>query len=114
MVQHEAEHDGLAQKREAPSLVKQRRLLNRWSIMALLIVSAGATVLYVSNVLTVKKYLRQKERLTRTNDSLRDVNATLRNETYRLQSSERITRIAEQHLGLQAPNSSPKIIRRNP
>jgi cell division protein FtsL len=96
--------------KESPSLVKQRRLLNRWSIFALVFVSAASTVLYVSNVIAVKKLLVETEDLKRKIDSLRTVNESLRTETYRLQSSERITRVATENLGLIPPPKAPTVL----
>lgn len=96
--------------KEPPLLVQQRRLLNRWSIFALAFVSATATVLYVSNVIAVKKLLVEAELLNRSNDSLRTINESLRIETYRLQSAERISRIAQEHLGLIPPPKAPTVL----
>lgn len=96
--------------KEAPSLVKQRRLLNRWSMFALFFVSAISTVLYVSNVIAVKNLLMESETLRRRIDSLRWVNESLRTESYRLQSSERITRIAQERLQLIPPPKAPTIV----
>jgi cell division protein FtsL len=97
----------LAPAKESPSLVKQRRLLNRWSIFALVFVSAVSTVLYV---IAVKKLLVETEDLNRKIDSLRTVNESLRTETYRLQSSERITRVATERLGLIPPPKAPTVL----
>lgn len=96
--------------KEALSLVKQRRLLNRWSMFALFFVSAISTVLYVSNVIAVKNLLMESETLRRRIDSLRWVNESLRTESYRLQSSERITRIAQERLKLIPPPKAPTIV----
>lgn len=96
--------------KEAPSIVKQRRLLNRWSIFALVFVSAISTVLYVSNVIAVKKLLMETDALRRRIDSLRWVNESLRTESYRLQSAERITRIAQERLHLIPPPKAPTIV----
>ncbi len=104
------EQPPVAPTKESPSLVKQRRLLNRWSIFALVFVSAASTVLYVSNVIAVKKLLVETEDLNRKIDSLRTVNESLRTETYRLQSSERITRVATERLGLIPPPKAPTVL----
>lgn len=93
--------------KESPQIEQQRSLLNRWSVFALLIVSAAFTFLYVSNVIGVRKLLEQKEILSKRIDSLKSVNETLKTETYRLQSAQRITRIAQDHLGLIPPKQAP-------
>lgn len=96
--------------RESKVLVNQRRLLNRWSMFALFFVSAISTVLYVSNVIAVKKLLMETDMLRRRIDSMRWVNESLRTESYRLQSSERITRIAQERLQLIPPPKAPTIV----
>ncbi|MBK6291325.1 MAG: cell division protein FtsL [Ignavibacteria bacterium] len=102
--------DELLPTKEPTALVKQRRLLNRWSIFALVFVSAIFTVLYVSNVIGVKKLLVETDALKRSIDSLRTVNESLRTESYRLQSAERITRIAQDKLGLIPPPKAPTVL----
>ena len=96
--------------KEPTALVHQRSLLNRWSIFALVFVSAISTVLYVSNVIGVKKLLVESDMLQRRIDSLRTVNESLRTESYRLQSADRITRIAQERLGLIPPPQAPTVL----
>lgn len=95
--------------KESPTLVRQRRLLNRWSIFALVFVSALATVLYVNNVITVDRLLRDTEAMRKSVDSLRTVNQSLQTEVFRLQSSERVTRIATERLGMTPPPQAPTV-----
>ena len=96
--------------KEPTAIVQQRSLLNRWSIFALVFVSAMSTVLYVSNVIGVKKLLVESDVLQRRIDSLRTVNESLRTESYRLQSADRITRIAQEQLGLIPPPQAPMVL----
>ncbi len=96
--------------KEPTAIVQQRSLLNRWSIFALVFVSAMSTVLYVSNVIGVKKLLVESDVLQRRIDSLRTVNESLRTESYRLQSADRITRIAQEQLGLIPPPQAPTVL----
>lgn len=95
--------------KESPTLVRQRRLLNRWSIFALVFVSALATVLYVNNVITVDRLLRDTEAMRKSIDSLRTVNQSLQTEVFRLQSAERVTRIATERLGMVPPPQAPTV-----
>lgn len=95
---------------EPKALQQQRRLLNRWSIFALVVVSAISTVLYVSNVIRVNQLLRETDAMRRSIDSLQIVNQSLRAETYRLQSSERITRVATERLGMVPPPKAPVVL----
>lgn len=95
-------------------IVEQRNLLNRWSVFVLLFVSAGFTILYVSNVITVRKLLERKQLLERSLDSINTVNKTLETETYRLQSAERITRLAQERLHLMPPPKAPVVLEATP
>lgn len=97
---------------EPPSIQRQRRLLNRWSIFLLLIVSAAATVLYVSNVVLVNRMLGDREIMHKQVDSLKAVNQSLLTEINKLESSERITRIAAERLGMTPPSRPPIIVKR--
>lgn len=96
--------------KESPTLVKQRRLLNRWSLFALFFISAVATVLYVSNVITVNALSNEADTFRRQRDSLRILNQSLRTESFKLQSAERITRIAGDRLGMIPPEEAPVVI----
>lgn len=96
--------------KESPTLVKQRRLLNRWSLFALFFISAVATVLYVSNVITVNALSNEADMFRRQRDSLRILNQSLRTESFKLQSAERITRIAGERLGMIPPEEAPVVI----
>ena len=96
--------------KESPTLVKQRRLLNRWSLFALFFISALATVLYVSNVIAVNALSTEADQFRRQRDSLRILNQSLRTESFKLQSAERITRIANERLGMIPPEEAPVVI----
>lgn len=95
-------------------IAEQRNLLNRWSVFVLLFVSAGFTILYVSNVISVRKLLERKQLLERSLDSIKTVNKTLETETYRLQSAERITRLAQERLHLMPPPKAPVVLEATP
>ena len=96
--------------KESPTIVKQRRLLNRWSLFALFFISALATVGYVSNVIAVNSLSNEVDRLHHEHDSLTTLNQSLRTESYRLQSAERITSIATQKLGMIPPPEAPVVL----
>jgi cell division protein FtsL len=96
--------------KESPTIVKQRRLLNRWSLFALFFITAGATVGYVSNVISVNHLSAEANTMKRQRDSMRVLIQSLRTESYRLQSSERITRIAIEELGMVPPEEAPTVI----
>lgn len=91
-------------------VVRQRRLLNRWSMFALFFVSSAATVGYVSNVIAVNKMSSERDQLRRAVDSMRILNQSLRTESFRLQSADRITSIATTRLGMIAPPEAPTVL----
>ncbi|NQW29378.1 MAG: cell division protein FtsL [Ignavibacteria bacterium] len=95
---------------EPEPIVEQRRLLNRWSIFILVFVSASATVLYVSNVIVVNGLSATNDVRRKSIDSLQTLNQSLRSETYKLQSAERITRIATEKLGMTPPQKAPTVL----
>lgn len=101
-------------RNEAPAVRERRRLLNRWSLFALLVVSAIGTVLYVGNVLAVNTLLRDTATVQRNLDSVRAVNQSLQAETYRLQSAERVTRVATERLGMIPPPKAPTVLLGDP
>ena len=96
--------------KESPTIVKQRRLLNRWSLFALFFISAAGTVGYVSNVISVNKLSAEANSMKKQRDSMRVLIQSLRTESYRLQSAERVTRIAVQDLGMIPPDEAPSVI----
>ncbi|MBU3742624.1 MAG: hypothetical protein FGM24_10130 [Candidatus Kapabacteria bacterium] len=110
MLQDKVEVQQAAPVNEPKAIVRQRRLLNRWSLFALVVVSAASTVLYVSNVIRVNQLLRDTDMMRRANDSLQVVNQHLRAETYRLQSADHITRVAVERLRMQAPPKAPVVL----
>ncbi|MBK9250190.1 MAG: hypothetical protein IPM69_19305 [Ignavibacteria bacterium] len=94
--------------KESPSIVKERKLLNRWSIFGLLIISSVFVVLYVSNVVRVNTLLTAMQDHEKTLDSLLYVNQSLQNEIMQLQSTERITAIAQTKLKMIQNPQAPK------
>ncbi|MFN8359675.1 MAG: cell division protein FtsL [Candidatus Kapaibacterium sp.] len=100
--------DEAQEPKESPALVKERKLLNRWSIFGLLIISSVLVVLYVSNVVRVNTLLREMQDREKSRDSLLYVNLSLQNEIMRLQSAERITAIAQSKLNMIQNPQAPK------
>jgi cell division protein FtsL len=97
--------------KESPAIVKERKLLNRWSIFGLLIISSVMVVLYVSNVVRVNTLLTRMQDHEKTLDSLLYVNQSLQNEIMQLQSTERITAIAQSKLNMIPNPQAPKRLR---
>ena len=97
--------------KESPSIVKERKILNRWSIFGLLIISSVLVVLYVSNVVRVNTLLSEMQDHEKTLDSLLYINQSLQNEIMQLQSTERITAIAQSKLKMIQNPQAPKRLR---
>ena len=102
--------DGPLPVNDSPTLVKQRQLLNRWSMFALFFVSALATVGYVSNVLAVNELSAQVDLLKHQRDSLQTLHQSLPQQAMDLQSITRITHIATTRLNLEPPSEAPTVI----
>ena len=88
-----------------------KKILTPWNIFLLLVLSAAATVMYVNNVVRVNQLLGEVKALEYSRDSLISSTNILRNELLRLQSSDRITNIAKDKIGLVQPGSAPIIIK---
>ncbi len=93
----------------APSTVsKSRKLFNRWSLLGLLVLSSALIVFFVSNVIAVNKLVDEIDARRDELKQLERQNERLKAEWVRLESPDRITEFAQEHLGMiqapQAPN----------
>ena len=100
-------------KKEAPTVIQRRNVLNRWSVFGLLGLSAVFMVLYVSNVISVNSLLRKIPRLEDKRDSLLYQSRRLEETIARLQSAERITHIAKEKLGMIPNQNAPHVLPKN-
>ncbi len=92
--------------------MQKLRLFSPAQIFVLLILVAGITLLYVNNVVRVNQLLAEIKTLEYSRDSLISSTNLLRNEVFRLESSDRINRIARENIGLTQPASAPIVIER--
>jgi cell division protein FtsL len=74
----------------------------------LIVLVAGITLFSVYNVVKVNGLLAEVRSMEYTRDS--SVNNALRNEVLRLESSERITKVAREHLQLEQPTNAPMMV----
>lgn len=79
-------------------------------MFALVVFSAIATMLFVSNVVRVNALLKEVQTLERERDALVASNESLRIQVTRLESNERITTIARDKLGMTQPSQAPIIL----
>lgn len=93
---------------EPPSVVRTRRLLNRWSMFGLLAVSAVSIILFVSNALTVNKLVVEIESLKKEHEKVLHRSEVLRADIIRLQAADRIADIARTKLGMVQAQGAPK------
>jgi cell division protein FtsL len=76
----------------------------------LIVLVAGITLFSVYNVVKVNKLSEEVRTMEYSRDSLVSVNNALHNEVLRLESSERITRVARDHLNLVQPTNAPMVV----
>ncbi len=86
------------------------RLFSPAQLFLLLILLAGLTLFYVNNVVRVNQLLSEIKGLEYSRDSLVSSTNLLRNEVFSLESSDRITRIARENIGLTQPASAPIVL----
>ncbi len=67
-------------------------------------------ILYVANVIKVKSLLKEERKLGKELDKIENENQLLKTEIIRLESPERITRLAINKLGMVKPDAPPKVI----
>lgn len=95
---------------DTPTIIKERKKLNRLSIMALVVISALFTIVYVWNVFQVNQLLREVEHLSKQYEELKNTNDVLRGVIIRLQEPERITKIASEKLGMITATEAPEVL----
>ncbi len=94
--------------REPATVVKTRRLLNRWSLFAVIVLSAGAIVLFVSNAIAVNKLVERIDDRQSVLEKLQRENDRLRAESIHLQSPDRVSAFARDKLGMVQAASAPR------
>ncbi len=84
--------------------------LNRWVIVLYLVIIAAAGVLYVGNVNDTTELLREIRTLERKIDDLENKRKMADSRVKRLQSPERIIRIATENLNMTLSDEAPYFI----
>ena len=83
----------------------------RWTLLGMLAVAAMLTVLYIYNVYAVNDLLRDIRKLEKKHEQLRAKNDVLAAKAVRLQSADRIIKIARENLNMKRPESPPEILK---
>lgn len=90
--------------------VEEIKLPGRWTVFGLMVLAAMFTVLYVDNVNRVDKYLEDIQMLKKKKEFIKNENELLKTKLNYLQSPERITKIAEEKLGMIKMDRPPEVI----
>jgi hypothetical protein len=90
--------------------VKTESRLNRWKIFGIVILTAFATIIYVSNVLAVDKLLEELQILKKQKELKVNINEVLKSKVNQLQSAERIIPLACDKLGMIKPVQAPEVL----
>lgn len=109
---------GATDKKQTPQRptrlsASQQLWLKRWIVLATIALSALCIVFFVNNVLHVGKLTEEIEQLKKEQDKLLHQNEIYRAEIIRLQSPDRITKIARLKLNMVAASSAPQVLLSN-
>ncbi len=88
--------------------------INRWNVFAFVFISSVITIVYVNNVVTVNKLLKENQDRRKELETIRNENAFLKTTLNQLQSPERITRIAQTEFGMTKIETAPLLISDEP
>ncbi|MFH1052284.1 MAG: cell division protein FtsL [bacterium] len=86
------------------------KLPGRWTVFGIMVLAAMFTVLYVDNVIRVDGYLADIQKLKKKKEYFKNENELLMTKLNYLQSPERISKIAEEKLGMIKVDAPPEII----
>ncbi|MFC2130952.1 septum formation initiator family protein [Bacteroidota bacterium] len=86
------------------------KIMGRWSVFGLVFIGAMITLLYVDNVMRVDDFLEDIRKLKKKKDLIMNRNELLKTRLNDLQSPDRITKIAEEKLGMIKIDTPPEIL----
>ncbi|MCL2313232.1 MAG: septum formation initiator family protein [Firmicutes bacterium] len=84
---------------------------NRFKVFLILTVSAVITLVYVDNTIKINALLTKIQTQESHIADIKAYNKILKSKIIELESAERITKIAEEKLGLTKPNKIPVVIK---
>jgi tRNA uridine 5-carbamoylmethylation protein Kti12 len=96
--------------RPAENKIDKPKRLNRWTIFLFVVLSAVATVIYVSNVISIDALLKTNQDMKRMYETLKDENDVSRRKLNSLQDAGRISQIASTKLGMIKQEIAPEYI----
>ncbi|MPM66757.1 Cell division protein FtsL [bioreactor metagenome] len=83
---------------------------NRFKVLGILAITALIMFLYVDNTIRINVLLAKIQTQEVTIRDIKAYNELLKSQIIELESAERITKIAEEKLGLTKPNKVPNVI----
>ncbi len=89
---------------------RKSKIIGRWSVFGLVFIGAMITLLYVGNVMRVDDFLEDIRELKKKKDFIVNRNELLKTRLNNLQSPDRITKIAEEKLGMIKIDTPPEIL----
>ncbi|HOK13844.1 MAG TPA: FtsL-like putative cell division protein [Candidatus Kapabacteria bacterium] len=84
---------------------------NRWKAFGLVVLAAILIITYIDNVFKVNSLLSEIQQLEKQYDEVRTSNQVLITKIIELESASRITKIAEEKLGMNKPTKVPQKIK---
>jgi len=84
---------------------------NRWKAFAIVVISAALTTTYIDNVFKVNYLLSEIQSIEKQYNEVRASNQVLITKIIDLEGAERITKIAEEKLGMIKPTKVPNKIK---
>ncbi|MCX7737600.1 MAG: cell division protein FtsL [Candidatus Kapabacteria bacterium] len=87
-----------------------RSASKRMFVFLFIIISSILTIFYIDNVFKVNSLMKDIHTISKENQRIRDENTLLRMEINKLTSLERISKIAEEKLGMVRSEKTPIII----
>ena len=96
-----------SEKKKKRGLLKR---INRWNVFAFVFAASVITIIYVNNVVSVNKLLKENQDRRKELETIRNENAFLKTTLNQLQSPERITQIAQSEFGMTKIESAPLLI----
>ncbi len=84
--------------------------LNRWSVFLFLLITSGLMIFYVNNVLSINKIAEDIRNLEKQEKRIEFRKRLVESEVIKLQSAERICKLAEEKLNMIKSDAFPLII----
>ncbi len=95
---------------QVQNALKSWTKLNRWSVFLFLLITSGLMILYVNNVLSINELAEDIRNLEKQEKRIEFRKRLVESEVIKLQSAERICKIAEEKLKMIKSDAFPLVI----